>query len=98
MDRVAFAACGRSRGAVRIRRPNGYTRFVNFSLAAVLGLAFGSIAGVAAYVIAYAEYKRNWSFRGNAVTQSLKSAVTAFVFFFLAALVLAFIFERVRPA
>jgi hypothetical protein len=70
---------------------------VNFELAAVLGLVFGTIAAAAAYVIAYAEYKRNWSFRGNAVTKSLQSALTAFVFFFLAALALAFLFERFRP-
>ena len=71
---------------------------MNVSLAAVLGLVFGTIAGAAAYVIAYAEYKRNWSFRGNAVTASMRSAGVAFVFFFLAALALAFLLERFRPA
>ena len=70
---------------------------MNVTLAAVFGFVFGTIAAAAAYVIAYAEYKRNWSFRGNAVTASLRSAVVAFVFFFLAALALAFLFERFRP-
>ena len=70
---------------------------MDYTLAAVLGLVFGTIAAAAAYVIAYAEYKRNWSFRGNAAARSLQSAFTAFVFFFLAALALAFLFERFRP-
>jgi hypothetical protein len=59
---------------------------VILELGAVLGLAFGLLAAACAFAISYAEYKRNWSFRGSATRMALRSALVTFVFFFLAAL------------
>jgi hypothetical protein len=68
---------------------------VDLALGAVFGLVFGALAGACAYVIAYHEYKRNWSFRGNAAVMALRSALVAFVFFFIAAVALVVIFRAV---
>ena len=68
---------------------------MNLELSAALGLAFGALAAAAAFVISYAEYKRNWSFRGSATKMALRSAAVAFVFFFGAALLLAVAFQYV---
>lgn len=57
-------------------------------LTCIVGLAFGLLAAACAYVISYAEYKRNWAFRGNAPTAALQSAGVAFAFFFLGALII----------
>lgn len=64
-------------------------------LSATLGAAFGLLAAGCAFVISYAEYKRNWSFRGSATKMALRSALVTFVFFFLAALGLGLIFRMV---
>ena len=61
---------------------------VNLELSAVFGLVFGALAAACAFVIAYGEYKRNWSFRGSASRMALRSALVTFAFFFLAAIVL----------
>jgi hypothetical protein len=63
----------------------------------VIGVIFGALAAVCAYVISYAEYKRNWSFHGNAKLMALRSAAVAFVFFFLAGLLLPLLFGVVVP-
>jgi hypothetical protein len=55
-------------------------------LTCILGLTFGLLAAACAYVISYGEYKRNWSFRGNAATAALRPAGVAFVYFFLGSL------------
>jgi hypothetical protein len=68
---------------------------MNFAMSAALGVVFGLIAGACAFVIAYSEYKRNWSFSGNAVHMALRSALMAFAFFFLATLILPWIFRMV---
>ena len=68
---------------------------MNFALSASLGAAFGLLAAACAFVISYGEYKRNWSFRGSASMMALRSAVVTFVFFFLAAIALGFVFELV---
>ena len=68
---------------------------MDLALGAVFGLVFGVLAGVCAFAIAYHEYKRNWSFRGNAAAMALRSAFVAFAFFFIAALVLVVIFRAV---
>jgi RsiW-degrading membrane proteinase PrsW (M82 family) len=68
---------------------------VDFQLSAVLGVVFGVLAAACAFVISYAEYKRNWSFRGSAWKMALRSALVTFAFFFLAALLLAEIFRLV---
>ena len=68
---------------------------MDLELGAVFGLVFGTLAGACAYAIAYHEYKRNWSFRGNAAAMALRSALVAFVFFFVAAVALAVIFRSV---
>ena len=68
---------------------------MNFALSASLGAAFGLLAAACAFVISYGEYKRNWSFRGSASMMALRSALVTFVFFFLAAIALGFIFQLV---
>ena len=68
---------------------------MDLALGAVFGLVFGALAGACAFAIAYHEYKRNWSFRGNAAAMALRSGLVAFVFFFLAAVVLVVVFGAV---
>ena len=68
---------------------------MDLALGAVFGLVFGALAGACAFAIAYHEYKRNWSFRGNAAAMALRSGLVAFVFFFLAAVVLVVVFRAV---
>ena len=68
---------------------------MDFQLSAVLGVVLGVLAAACAFVISYAEYKRNWSFRGSAWKMALRSALVTFAFFFLAALLLAEIFRLV---
>lgn len=68
---------------------------MNLYLSAALGVVFGVLGGACAFVISYAEYKRNWSFRGNATAMALRSALVTFVFFLLAALVLGAAFRLV---
>ena len=68
---------------------------MDLALGVVFGVVFGALAGACAYAIAYHEYKRNWSFRGNAAAMALRSALVAFGFFFIAAVVLVAIFRAV---
>lgn len=60
---------------------------------AALGLVFGLLAGTCAFVIAYSEYKRNWSFRGNPVHKALQTALVTFFFFFVATMILPQVFR-----
>ena len=46
-------------------------------------------------MISYAEYKRNWSFRGSATRMAMQSALVTFLFFFIAAIGLGLIFRMV---
>jgi hypothetical protein len=71
---------------------------VDLELGAVFGVVFGALAGACAFAIAYHEYKRNWSFRGNAAAMALRSALVAFVFFFVAAVALVIIFRSVAKS
>lgn len=66
---------------------------MNLELSAVLGVTFGVLAAACAFAITYGEYKRNWSFRGSAVKMALRSALVTFVFFFLAAIALGYVFR-----
>jgi hypothetical protein len=68
---------------------------MNLELSAALGFVFGLLAAACAFTISYAEYKRNWSFRGSAWKMAMRSALVAFAFFFLAALVIAAVFQLV---
>ena len=68
---------------------------MNLELSAALGLVFGLLAAACAFVISYAEYKRNWSFRGSAAGMAMRSASVTFAFFFFAAILLAVIFRLV---
>jgi H+/Cl- antiporter ClcA len=61
---------------------------------ATIGVVFGLLAAVCAYVIAYSEYRRNWTFTGSAVRMALGTALVTFVIFFLAGLLLPFLFEQ----
>jgi hypothetical protein len=69
---------------------------VDLYLSVALGTAFGLLGAACAFVISYAEYKRNWSFRGNATHMALRSALVTFLFFLVAAVALGAIFEYVR--
>jgi hypothetical protein len=66
---------------------------MDLRLSAVLGVVFGGLAAACAFVISYSEYKRNWNFRGSPAKMALRSAGVAFVFFFLAAIAVAFAFR-----
>ena len=66
---------------------------MTLAASAALGLVFGLLGGACAFVIAYSEYRRNWSFTGNAVHMALRSAAVTFLFFFLATLILPQIFR-----
>jgi hypothetical protein len=68
---------------------------MSLELSAALGATFGLLAAACAFVISYAEYKRNWSFRGSATKMALRSAAVTFTFFFIASLALALIFRLV---
>jgi hypothetical protein len=68
---------------------------VQLELSALLGVVFGLLAAACAFVISYAEYKRNWSFRGSASKMALRSALVTFIFFFVAALALSAILRLV---
>ena len=68
---------------------------MNLELSAVLGLVFGMLGGACAFVISYGEYKRNWSFRGNAPLMALRSAAVTFAFFFAAAMALGALLQWV---
>ena len=59
----------------------------------MVGVVFGLLAGACAFVIAYSEYRRNWSFTGSAVRMALRTAVVTFLVFFLASLLLPWIFQ-----
>jgi hypothetical protein len=68
---------------------------MGLEVSAVLGAVFGLLAAACAFFISYAEYKRNWSFRGSATKMALRSALVTFVFFFVAALALGVAFRMV---
>jgi len=66
---------------------------VSLSGGVFLGIVFGVLAGGCAFVIAYGEYRRNWSFTGSAVRMALRSALVAFLFFFLGAIIVQWLFR-----
>jgi hypothetical protein len=68
---------------------------MSLELSAVLGVVFGLLAAACAFAISYAEYKRNWSFRGSAAKMALRSALVTFLFFFAAAIALGLAFRMV---
>ena len=70
---------------------------VNLAGGVVLGLVFGALAGTCAFVIAYAEYKKNWAFTGSATGMALRSALIAFGFFFLAGVLVPIVFQMLVP-
>jgi uncharacterized protein (DUF2062 family) len=58
----------------------------------VIGVLFGGLAAVAAFVISYNEYRqRMLRLDQNPRTMALGTAVVTFVFFFVACIVLAFV-------
>jgi hypothetical protein len=66
---------------------------VNLELSAVLGATFGALAAACAFFISYHEYKNNWNFRGSPAAMAARSALVAFIFFFVAAIALAWAFN-----
>ena len=71
---------------------------MNLSVGIMLGLIFGVLAGACAFVIAYAEYRRNWSFTGSTVWMALRTAFVTFLLFFLAGIILPWLFRTLVPA
>jgi hypothetical protein len=72
---------------------------MSLAFSVLLGGVFGILAGACAFVIAYSEYKRNWSFTGNATRMALRSAFVTFLVFLAAGILLPWIFQQVvsRP-
>jgi hypothetical protein len=70
---------------------------MTFAGGLVLGLVFGVLAGACAFVIAYSEYRRNWSFTGSAVLMALRTAFVSFLVFFLAGALLPWVLGALVP-
>lgn len=70
---------------------------MNLAGGIVIGIVFGVLAGACAFVIAYSEYKRNWSFHGSAWKMALRTAIVTFALFFLAGMLLPMVFRWVVP-
>jgi hypothetical protein len=72
---------------------------VSLAFSVLLGALFGILAGACAFVIAYSEYKRNWSFSGSATRMALRSAFVTFLVFLAAGILLPWLFQHVvsRP-
>lgn len=64
----------------------------NLPMFLVIGVTFGALAGVAAFVISYHEYRqRMLRLDQNPRRMALGTAVMTFVFFLVAAVVLAYV-------
>jgi len=61
----------------------------------MLGVVFGLLAGISAYVITYGEYKQRMRSTADARKGGMRSATVAFLFFFLSALALPWILQSV---
>jgi hypothetical protein len=70
---------------------------VTLAAGAALGIVFGLLAGACAFVIAYSELKRNWSFMGNPVHRALRTAAVTFLIFFIATMLLPQLFLAIGP-
>jgi hypothetical protein len=63
-----------------------------FEFFAFFGILFGFLAGTAAFVISYAEYRRRFLEEGSRpVRLAMRSAVVTFLFFLVASIVLPWI-------
>ena len=71
---------------------------MNLGASVALGVIFGGLAAACAFVIAYSEYRRNWAFTGSAVGMALRTAAVTFVLFFLAGIILPWLFRLLMPA
>jgi len=60
-----------------------------------LGIAFGLVAGVCAFVITYREYERHKMARPKLIRHSLSSALFAFLFFLTFALIAGYAFSHI---
>jgi H+/Cl- antiporter ClcA len=56
-------------------------------LAAVLGIIFGLIGGVMAYIIVYTEYRKHLISTRRVIQEGLRAGVTAFIVLLVGALV-----------
>jgi hypothetical protein len=59
-----------------------------------VGLVFGPLAALGAYVITYKEYSRHGFSRRALIRRSLQAALVAFAFFLAAAALLGALFTR----
>jgi hypothetical protein len=60
----------------------------------VLGILFGSAAGLCAFLITYREYQRHKMARSKLMRHSLSSALFAFLFFLTFALIAGYAFSH----
>ena len=68
---------------------------MRFEVFIMLGVVFGLLAGISAYLITYGEYKQRMRSTADARKGGMRSATVAFLFFFLAALALPWILQGV---
>lgn len=66
---------------------------MNLLMTLILGFIAGIVAGVMCYLITYNEYEHHFKGR-RVVIESIKSALVAFVFFFLLVLLLSFLISK----
>ena len=59
-----------------------------------MGLAFGANAVLAAFLITYREYQDHMAYRVSPIRYALSSALFAFLFFFVSALIVGYAISR----
>ena len=59
----------------------------------MVGLAFGLLAAASAFVVAFREYRRHFPGWRRPVRMALQTAVVAFLFFFVASMLLPWLFR-----
>jgi hypothetical protein len=81
---------GRCRIFIRWNRKMAHATRGLLLLWPFLGLAFGLAAGTSAFLITYREYERHKLGRKALMRHSLSSALFAFLFFFVSAILIGF--------
>jgi len=60
----------------------------------ILAVLFGSLASVMAFLVTYGEYERHNFPKGRLIRESLRTALVAFVFLFVLAVIAGYLFLR----
>jgi len=66
----------------------------SFEIILVIGLAYSVLASLTAFLITYNEYAHHFVEKRQAVRHALEVALTAFVFFLIVTLALAFLLSE----